>query len=74
MTMAHKVTMTIPPREIRRADAVFVVERDGRMFGTLEVSQGSLVWFPPYTTFGCKVGWQKFHELMEEHATRIEKR
>lgn len=70
----HKVTLTLPPREIRRADASFSVERDGKMYGTLEVSNGSLVWFPPYTQYGLKVGWKKFHDLMEEHATRVEKR
>ena len=72
--MAHKVTMTVPPREVKRADATFTVERDGKMFGTLEVSRGSLVWFPPYTQSGLKVSWEKFHQLMEENATRVEKR
>jgi hypothetical protein len=72
--MAHKVIMTLPPREVKRADAVFAVERDGRRFGTLEVSNGSLVWFPAHTTNGLKVGWQKFHDLMDQYATRIEKR
>ena len=72
--MAHKVIMTLPPREVKRADAVFAVERDGKRFGTLEVSNGSLVWFPANATNGRKVGWQKFHDLMDEFATRIEKR
>lgn len=72
--MAHKVVMTLPPREIKRADAVFDVERDGKKFGTLEVSNGSLVWFPAHTTYGQKVAWKKFDELMEQHATRVEKR
>jgi hypothetical protein len=72
--MAHRVLMKLPPREIKRADAEFAVERDGHKLGTLEVSNGSLVWFPAYTTYGRKVGWQKFHELMEENATRVEKR
>ena len=72
--MAHRVLMTLPPREIKRADAVFSVEQDGKKFGTLEVSNGSLVWFPARTTYGDKVSWQKFHDLMEEFATRIEKR
>jgi hypothetical protein len=70
----HKVTMSLPPREIKRADATFAVERDGKKFGTLEVSNGSLVWFPPYTQHGLKISWKKFHDLMEQHATRVEKR
>lgn len=39
----HKVMMSMPPREVKRADAQFAVERDGKKFGTLEVSNGSLV-------------------------------
>lgn len=70
----HKVMMSSPPREVKRADAQFDVERDGKKFGTLEVSNGSLVWFAPYTKHGYKVTWKKFHELMEENATRVEKR
>ncbi len=70
----HKVVMSLPPREIKRADATFAVERDGKKFGTLEVSNGSLVWFPPYTQYGLKMNWKKFHELMDENATRVEKR
>ncbi len=70
----HRVMMSTPPREVKRADAQFDVERDGKKFGTLEVSNGSLVWFPPYANDGYKVTWKKFHELMEEHATRVEKR
>ncbi|MEM8678965.1 MAG: hypothetical protein AAGF97_06420 [Planctomycetota bacterium] len=70
----HKVTMTLPPRQIRRADASFAVERDGKKYGTLEISNGSIVWFPPYTKYGLKMGWEKFHQLMDEHATRVESR
>jgi len=71
---SHKVKMTLPPRDIKRADASFAVERDGKMLGTLEISNGSIVWFPPYTKHGLKMGWKKFSQLMEKNATRVEKR
>jgi hypothetical protein len=70
----HKVTMSMPPRELKRADAVFSVESDGNKFGELHISNGSIVWFPRSTTYGCKMGWERFHEMMEEHARRVEKR
>jgi len=38
------------------------------------ISNGSIVWFPPYTKHGLKMGWKKFSELMEKNATRVEKR
>ena len=70
----HKVLMSLPPRQIKRADAKFEVQRDGKMFGTLEISQGSIVWFAPYTKYGMKRSWQRFHDLMEQHAVRVEER
>lgn len=70
----HKVMMKLPAREIKRADVVFNISRDGRKFGTLEVSNGAVVWFPPYTSYGLKMGWQKFHDFMRDNASRVEKR
>ena len=70
----HTVTIDIPPRELHRADAIFKIFRDGKRHGTLKVSNGSIVWFPPYTSYGLKVGWAKFDELFKDHATRVEKR
>ena len=70
----HKVFMEIPRKEIKRADVSFTVRRDGRKFGTLEISNGSIVWFPANTTYGRKMGWERFHEVMEDKARRFEKR
>ena len=71
---SHKVILTLPAHEMSKADATFKVHSDGDMLGTLEVSKGSLVWFPPNTTYGLKVGWEKFAQMMDENATRFEKR
>ncbi len=70
----HKVTVNIPPRELNRADAVFNVVRNRKKFGTLHISNGSIVWFPPYTSYGYKIGWWNFHKLMQQHALRVEER
>jgi hypothetical protein len=70
----HRVTMEIPPREIKRADVSFSVRRDGKLFGTLEISNGAIVWFPANTIYGRKMGWERFHELMESEARRFERR
>jgi hypothetical protein len=66
--------MEMPAKEIKRADVSFTVRRDGRKFGTLEISNGSIVWFPASTTYGRKMGWERFHEVMEGEARRFEKR
>lgn len=70
----NKVSMTLPPRELKRADAIFKVSSDGKRYGTLTISNGSIVWFPPYTSYGLKMGWKKFDTLFREHATREERR
>jgi len=72
--MAHEVTFDIPERELGRADIKFAVKVDGSVLGTLTVSNGSVVWFPKGTSYGCKMGWTKFDKIMQEHATRQEKR
>ncbi len=72
--MSHTVTMKLPPRELKRADAVFEVTDDDGKLGTLHVSNGSVVWFPRNTSYGFKMGWQKFNQIMSENARRVEKR
>lgn len=70
----HAVSFSIPQRDLGRSDVKFVVKKDGAVFGTLAVSNGSLVWFPKSTSYGCKMNWSKVDKLMEENATRLEKR
>jgi hypothetical protein len=75
MQMAkHEVAFDVPKRPLGRADIEFTVKADGNVLGTLTVSNGSLVWFPKGTTYGCKMGWSKFDRLMQKEATRQEKR
>lgn len=69
----HDVSFNIPQRSLGKADVEFLVKRD-TVLGTLVVSNGSIVWFPKGTTYGLKVGWKKFNEMMQEGATRFEKR
>ena len=70
----HEVSFSIPQRRLGKADVEFIVKRDGSVLGTLAVSNGSVVWFPKGTTYGLKVGWKKFDEMMQESATRFERR
>lgn len=70
----HDVSFSIPQRDLGRADVEFVVRKNDAVLGTLAVSNGSLVWFPKNTSYGCKLGWSKLDALMQEHATRFEKR
>jgi hypothetical protein len=61
----HAVTFTLPERELGKADAEFSVKRDGKAFGSLRISNGSIVWVPKNKQYGYKLGWVKFSELAE---------
>lgn len=70
----HDVSFNIPQRPLGKADVKFQVKRDGAAHGTLEVSNGSVVWFPKGTTYGLKVGRMKFEQIVRDNATRFERR
>ena len=70
----HQVDITLPKREIGRADAIFDVKADGTTLGALHVSRGAVVWFPSGTTYGYKVNWGTFDELMQRHGSGTEAR
>ncbi|MEQ9617841.1 MAG: hypothetical protein RIG61_01550 [Deltaproteobacteria bacterium] len=72
--MAHEVSFTIPSRALGRSDVEFDVWQKGEKLGTLNVSKGSVVWFPANTIYGYKVGWNRFDKIMQQHAKGFEKR
>jgi len=71
--MKHEVKFDIPSRNLGRADISFRVKINGATFGKLEVSNGSLVWYPKDLTYGHKISWSKFDIDAKTHP-RIEKR
>lgn len=70
----HDVCFSIPERALGKADVEFVVRQDDSVLGTLAVSNGSVVWFPKGTTYGCKMDWSKLHKTMQAEDTRVEAR
>lgn len=65
----HEVTFNIPERELGKADVEFKVKRDKSVLGKLKVSNGTLVWVPRDKTYGFKIDWVKFDELMKTNGT-----
>lgn len=61
----HTVTFNLPERELGKADVEFLIKRDGKVFGTLRISNGSLVWIPKNKQYGYKLVWTKLAELAE---------
>lgn len=72
--MAYEVTFDLPTRQLGKTDIRFVVKTEDGVLGTLEVSKGALVWYPRKTSYGHKVTWKRFSEMVEENATQSEKR
>ena len=63
--MKHQVKFSIPERELGKADIEFRVKKNGQKFGTLKVSKGSVVWVQKDDTYGFKMGWTDFDEVMK---------
>jgi len=63
----HKVRFTVPERELGKADIEFKINRDGKSFGKLKISNGTVVWVQKDATYGYKMGWIDFDKLMVEH-------
>ena len=63
----HDVKFTVPERPLGKADIEFEVKRDGKKFGTLKISKGSLVWVTADHTYGYKLSWTDFDDLARNH-------
>jgi hypothetical protein len=62
--MKHRVTFSIPSKELKKADIIFKISNDNGLLGTLEISNGSLVWFPKGKNIGHKAYWHQFNKFM----------
>ncbi len=71
--MQHHVTFSSPERDLGKGDVHFEVKIDGKAFGKLEVSKGSLVWYPTDMTLGHKASWSELDKMMKGQP-RSEKR
>lgn len=65
----HEVKFTVPERPLGKADVEFAITRDGESLGRLKVSNGTIVWVPKNKSYGYKLGWVKFDELMQNNGT-----
>lgn len=68
--MRHEVQFSIPERQLGNADIEFTIKKNGKKFGTLKVSKGSVVWVPKDNTYGFKMGWDRFDANMVAEGTR----
>ncbi len=72
--MAHNVSFSVPSRPLGKSDVEFIVKNNETTLGTLKISNGSIVWFPTGTTYGHRMRWAKFDQMMKDNATDTETR
>lgn len=70
----HNVKFVIPERDLGKADIQFNVKKNNLKFGTLKISKGSIVWIPKDKSYGFKIGWKKFDELLQQQNGREKRR
>ncbi len=63
----HKVDFIVPERPLGKADVEFKVRRDGDALGRLKVSNGTIVWVPRGKTYGFKMNWPDFNNMMQQN-------
>jgi hypothetical protein len=63
--MAHKVTFSLPKRDVGNADVEFLVRSDGIVLGKLLVGKRALVWRPKNKKYGKKLAWGQFDKMMQ---------
>ena len=64
--MAYKVTFSVPERELMHSNIEFKVHADGKLFGTLLISKGALVWRPSNKQKSFKTDWKRLASLLEK--------
>ncbi|MCS6866999.1 MAG: hypothetical protein NZS48_18240 [Gemmata sp.] len=63
----HDVMFSIPERQLGKADVEFTIKPDGKAFGRLKISNGTVVWVPKDKTYGYKMSWVEFDKLLQKH-------
>jgi len=67
----HKVTLQFPKDiSISNTDVEFAVRSDGKLLGRVQISTGSIDWFPsPNKKRRYELSWERFAELMLEEGS-----
>jgi hypothetical protein len=68
---AHKVTLNFPKDiSISSTDVEFTVRSDDKLLGRVQISTGSIDWFPsPNKKVRYELSWERFAKLMLDEGT-----
>ncbi len=62
----HDVFITLPERQLGRADAEFRIKRNSQAYGKLRVSEGGLEWVPANKQSGIRIAWTEFDRFARD--------
>ena len=68
--MKTDVQVVLNGLHLERNTAEFQIKTDGKRVGTLRVGTGSLVWVPYDRTYGYRVSWPEFDEIVKAFGDR----
>ena len=66
--MAHSIEMKLPKTQIVKSDVEFIIKKDGKLLGRLNISQGNLEWIPSgHSVKKYRLRWGTLDALMKQH-------
>jgi hypothetical protein len=68
---AHDIDVTIPAQTVLNKDMEIAVRSDGRLYGRVRVSRGSIDWLPANSAITRRLSWERFADLMEREGRKI---
>lgn len=64
----HSIEMQLPKTQVVKTDVEFVIKKDGKLLGRLNISQGNLEWIPSgHSVKKFKIRWSAFDSVMREY-------
>jgi len=70
----HEIRLTFPSHEVVNNDVTIKVKSDDALLGRIEISKGSIDWWPANNSkTHYKMTWENFQMLMEQNGRQVKK-
>lgn len=70
----HEIRLTFPSHEVVNNDVTIKVKSDDALLGRIEISKGSIDWWPANNSkTHYKMTWENFQALMEQNGRQVKK-
>lgn len=71
---AHDIDVTLPAATVKNKDLEVTIRADGRIFGRVRISRGSIDWVPANSDLPRRMSWERFAEVMDELGRSVRSR